>query len=58
MSDPSSPYADARGMIAAPDVDLVDEMVEQLTAKLTYDANLSVLKSAHEMESRIIERWA
>lgn len=56
--DPTSPYADAQGMIAAPDVDIVSEMIDQLTAKLTYDANLSVVKTADEMQQSLIRRWA
>lgn len=56
--DPASPYADAQGMIATPDVDLVSEMIDQLTAKLTYDANLSVVKTADEMQQSLIRRWA
>lgn len=39
-------------------VDIASEMIEQLTAKLTYDANLSVLKSADEMQQSLIRRWA
>lgn len=58
VSDPGSPHANAQGMIAAPNVDLVDEMISQLTAKLTYDANLSVMKTADQMQQHIIERWA
>lgn len=54
----TSPYADAQGMIAAPDVDIVSEMIDQLTAKLTYDANLSVVKTADEMQQSLIRRWA
>lgn len=56
--DPGSSYADAQGMIAAPDVDLVSEMIDQLTAKLTYDANLSVVKTIDEMQQSLIRRWA
>lgn len=56
--DPASPYADAQDMIASPDVDIVSEMIDQLTAKLTYDANLSVVKTADEMQQSLIRRWA
>lgn len=43
---------------AATDIDIASEMIEQLTAKLTYDANLSVLRTADEMQQSIIRRWA
>jgi flagellar basal body rod protein FlgB len=39
-------------------IDLASEMIEQLTAKLTYDANLSVAKTADEMQHSLIRRWA
>lgn len=42
---------------AVPGVDFVNELAEQLTAKLTYDANLSVLKTADQMQQSIIHRW-
>ena len=53
-----APSSAANTPAAAPNVDLVNEMIEQLTAKLTYDANLSVLKTAEEMQHSIIHRWA
>lgn len=43
---------------SATDIDIASEMIEQLTAKLTYDANLSVLRTADEMQQSIIRRWA
>lgn len=43
---------------AVPGVDFVNELAEQLTARLTYDANLTVLKSADEMQQSLIHRWA
>lgn len=43
---------------ASPQPDLASEMIEQLTAKLTYDANLSVLKTADQMQQSLIRRWA
>lgn len=56
--DPSSVHANAQGMIAAPDVDVTSELVEQLSAKLAFEANLKVLATAGEMERRSIQLWA
>ncbi|MEZ5656580.1 MAG: flagellar basal body rod C-terminal domain-containing protein [Sphingobium sp.] len=56
--EPASPYADMAGMVARPNVDLTDELVEQISAKLSYGANLSVIRTVNQMESRIFERWA
>ena len=63
MPDPAASSAAQAGVTPAPrqaasDIDIASEMIEQLTAKLTYDANLSVLKTADEMQQSIIRRWA
>ena len=58
QSDPTSPYANAAGMVAAPDVDIVSEMVEQIAARLAFSANLSVIKTTGEMQGRLVDRWA
>lgn len=47
--DPGSPDADARGMVAAPDVDVAGEVATQLTAKLQYAASAKIMKTASEM---------
>lgn len=53
--DPSSSHADASGMVAAPNVDLVDERVEQLAAQQAYQANLAVLHTANELQKKITD---
>ena len=55
--DPASMNADAKGMIAAPDVDVTYELVEQLSAKLAFEANLKVISTANEIEKRTIDLW-
>ena len=52
--DPSAPYADARGMVAAPEIDLNDERIKQIAAKQAYMANLALLRSADEMERSLL----
>jgi flagellar basal-body rod protein FlgC len=47
--DPSAPYADSRGFIATPNVDLAEQMVQLLTARTDYSANLKVLRTEYEM---------
>ncbi len=56
--EPASPYADMAGMVARPNVDLTSELIEQISAKLSYGASLSVIRTVNQMESRIFERWA
>ncbi len=56
--DPASPDADAAGMIAAPDVDVVSELVEQIVAKLSFNASLSMFRAVDEMQGRLVDRFA
>lgn len=56
-SDPGSSYADEDGMVAAPNVDLTDELVETKAATLAFAANAVVLRAADRMFQSTIERW-
>jgi flagellar basal-body rod protein FlgC len=56
--DPSSPDANADGMVAAPNVDVTDELVQQLVAKQEFGANLSVIKTSNRMDQSLFEIWA
>jgi len=47
--DPNSPYADAKGRIAIPDVDMTTEAADLLGARLAYKASAKVMKVADEM---------
>ncbi|MBI1214510.1 MAG: flagellar biosynthesis protein FlgC [Alphaproteobacteria bacterium] len=47
--DPTSPYANGDGYVAAPDVDLNQEAVNLIETRLLYKANLSVIKTQDEM---------
>ncbi len=51
---PDSPFANADGMIAAPNVDLARERVEQMQGLRSYQANLAALKTADEMEREVL----
>jgi flagellar basal-body rod protein FlgC len=56
--DPSAPFADPAGMVAAPDVDLAAETVEQLDAHSQFVANLRVLQTEDSMLKTLIDRKA
>jgi len=56
--DPSSPYANSEGMIAAPNVDLTREIVNLLEIKTSYKANLAVLKTQDEMLGELLDTRA
>jgi flagellar basal-body rod protein FlgC len=43
--DPSSPFADQNGLVAAPNVDLATQFVQLLTAKYTFAANAKVIQA-------------
>ena len=53
--DPSSPFADSEGLIAAPNVDLAREAVNILESKLLFKANLSVIKIQKEMMGELLD---
>ena len=47
--DPGNPDADAKGMVATPNINIQDEMADLISASRTYEANLSVVKNARTM---------
>lgn len=55
---PDSPFADAQGLVEAPNVEYSTEIVNAQTAALTYKANLAVVKVANEMERELFDRFA
>jgi len=53
--DPSAPYADQDGMVATPNVDLADEVVQQLMATYSYAANARVVTSYNQMVKSLLD---
>jgi flagellar basal-body rod protein FlgC len=53
--DPQAPYADEQGMVATPDVDLGTEMVDLTLARLTFAANVRVLKASDDLTKTILD---
>jgi len=53
--DPSAPYANQDGMVAAPNVDLADEVVQQLMATYAYAANARVVTSYNQMVKSLLD---
>ncbi|NTU76460.1 MAG: flagellar biosynthesis protein FlgC [Alphaproteobacteria bacterium] len=58
VSDPDSPHADARGLVAAPNVDITAEVVNSLIAETTYGANAAVIKAERENEKTLLDTLA
>ena len=52
--DPGNPDADARGMVAMPNVNLHEEMADMISASRTYEANLAVVKNARAMALQVL----
>jgi flagellar basal-body rod protein FlgC len=53
--DPSAPYANGQGMVAAPNVNLANEIVQQLTAQLSFAANAQLVKADHTMTASLLD---
>lgn len=53
--DPGHPDADARGIVRYPNVDVITEMVELLSASRAYEANLTVLSTTKSMFLRTLD---
>ena len=56
--DPSTPYADGRGTVASPNVDLANELVHVLIARFTYAANAQVIRADAQMGAMLFDRTA
>ena len=55
VADPSAPYADGNGMVAAPNVDLAGEAVDQLLARYDFAFNAVVLRSYAQMMKSLLD---
>ncbi len=53
--DPGHPDADERGIVMYPNISIVEEMVNMLTATRSYEANASVIKSIRAMAMKTLE---
>lgn len=47
--DPANPYADANGYVALPNVDVVAETVNMISASRSYQANVEVINTAKSL---------
>ena len=56
--DPSSSYANADGLVAVPDVDLAEQLVNLIETKAVYKANVSVIKTQDEMLGDLLDTIA
>jgi len=55
VHDPTHPKADKDGFVKMPDVDVVHEMVDMMTASRAYEANTSVIAAAKKMATDALD---
>ncbi|MBF0187299.1 MAG: flagellar basal body rod protein FlgC [Magnetococcales bacterium] len=53
--DPSHPDANADGYVAMPNIDVVTEMVNMMSASRAYESNVSVLNASKAMALKALE---
>jgi flagellar basal-body rod protein FlgC len=57
-SDPQAPFANQDGQVAAPRIDISQEMIGQLLANYSFAANAAVLKAGDGMAKTLIDTMA
>lgn len=55
QSDPSAPFANEDGLVAAPNVDLASEFVQMAAAKYSFIANAKVIQAYAETEQTLLD---
>ena len=53
--DPSHPAADEQGYVKMPNVNPLIEMMDLKEAQRSYDANLSMMQTARDMNSKVLD---
>ena len=52
--DPKNPYADGQGYVTMPNVNVVEEMTNMLSASRSYQANVEMMNTAKAMIQRTL----
>jgi flagellar basal-body rod protein FlgC len=53
--DPSHPDADAKGYVSLPNVNVIEEMADMISATRTYEANVTAAQAAKSMMMKTLE---
>ncbi|MBI9085887.1 MAG: flagellar basal body rod protein FlgC [Desulfobacterales bacterium] len=53
--DPQHPDADEKGYVSLPNIDLMEEMVNLLSATRSYEANVTAIKASKSMVQKALE---
>lgn len=54
LYDPQAPFANQNGLVAAPNVDLAQEMISQLLASYSFAANATVMRADNRMTGALL----
>ncbi len=55
VHNPDHPDADEKGMVKMPDIEIVNEMVDMMTASRAYEANTMAILTSKEMAKNALE---
>ncbi len=55
VHDPSHPQADEKGYVAYPNINIVNEMINMITATRAYEANVTALNAAKDIALKALE---
>lgn len=55
VSDPNAPYANGSGQVAAPNVDLADEAIQQQLAETSFASNAQVTRVYSQMMQTLLD---
>ncbi len=55
VHDPGHPDADENGYVAYPDIDILSEMVDMMTAARSYEANARAVDTTRDMAMRALD---
>jgi flagellar basal-body rod protein FlgC len=55
IHDPGHPDADARGYVRMPNVEPITEMVDMISATRAYEAGITAINSAKQMQQRALD---
>jgi len=53
--EPDNPYADEKGYVAYPNINLMEEMADMIQATRSYEANVSALNATKDMALKALE---
>ncbi len=53
--DPNHPDADDRGYVMVPNINLMEEMVNMISATRSYEANVTAIKASKSMALKALE---